>query len=445
MVTIMGNLDLSYDELHDAWPVLSTNDRVEGFAMLSPAESEELFAMLDAREQAELILGLPPGRRRIWMRLLAPDDAADVVQETVDEEARKTLLDLLDEPTRKEVAALLAYAEDEAGGLMSPRFARLRPDMTVDAAITYLRRQREGQVETIYYAYVLDNQQHLKGVVSLRELVTASPGKQVSEVMNTDVISAGEATDQEDLANLFAEHDLTAVPVLDEGGRMKGIVTVDDIVDVVREEATEDMHKIGGTAALEAPYLHVDLPVMVRKRVIWLATLVLLGFLTVLVMQRFGGIVSHIPLLTIFVALIISTGGNSGSQAATLVVRAMALDEFGIRDWWRVLRRELTTGFSLGAILAVIGFAMALVYLSIADDGSTRLHVLVSATVACSILGVALWGTIAGSMLPFVLRGVGFDPASASAPLVATLVDTSGLLIYVGIAGIVLREMLPAG
>ena len=234
----MSNPGLSYDELHDAWPLLSTSDRVEGFTLLSREESEELFDTLDAREQVDLILALPPGRRRIWMRLLAPDDAADVIQETEDQQDRATLLDLLDEPTRKEVLALLAYAEDEAGGLMNPRFARLRPDMTVDAAISYLRRQREEQVETIYYAYVLDNQQHLKGVVSLRELVTAPPLKQVREVMNSDVISVQEETDQEEVANVFAEHDLTAVPVVDENGHMKGIVTVDDIVDVVREEAT---------------------------------------------------------------------------------------------------------------------------------------------------------------------------------------------------------------
>ena len=435
----MSNPGLSYTELHEVWPLLSTGDRVEGFCLLSREESEELFDMLDAREQCDLILTLPPGQRRIWMRLLAPDDAADVVQETEEEEDRAQLLDLLDEPTRKEVLALLAYAEDQAGGLMNPRFARLRPDMTVDAAISYLRRQREEQVETIYYAYVLDSRQHLEGVVSLRDLVTAPPEKQVSEVMQTEVISVQEGMDQEVLSHLFAEHDLAAVPVLDEDGHMKGIVTVDDIVDVVREEATEDMQKIGGTEALDAPYLQVDL---LKKRAGWLAALVLLGFLSVLAMRTFREIIDKIMILALFVPLIISSGGNSGSQAATLVVRAMALDELRLRDWWRVIRRELAVGLTLGAILGVIGLAATLAWLTFFEENAESHRVPVALTIAFSILGVALWGTLAGSMLPFLLRWCGFDPASASAPLVATLVDASGLVIYLGIASIVLRDFL---
>lgn len=437
----MSNPGLSYAELHDAWPLLTTSDRVEGFSLLSREESEELFDTLDARQQCDLILALQPGQRRIWMRVLAPDDAADVVQEA-DEEDRGTLLALLDEPTRKEVLALLAYAEDEAGGLMSPRFARLRPDMTVDAAISYLRRQREEQIETIYYAYVLDSQQQLKGVVSLRELVTAAPEKKVREVMRTEVISVQEETDQEVVSHIFAEHDLATVPVVDDDGHMKGIVTVDDIVDVVREEATEDMQKIGGTEALDAPYLQVHFLEMLKKRAGWLAALVLLGFLSVLAMRRYEGLLDNAVILALFVPLIISSGGNSGSQAATLVVRAMALNEVRLHDWWRVIRRELTIGLTLGSILGVIGLITSLMWLSYFDHRGGEHHVLIALTVSFSILGVALWGTIAGSMLPFLLRSCGFDPASASAPLVATLVDASGLIIYLSIASIVLHDTL---
>jgi len=433
---------LTYEELHDAWPLLSTADRVEGFRMLSQVEAEELFDTLDARDQAELVIELPANERRIWMRLLAPDDAADVIQELDEEEDRQVLLELLDRPTRKEVLALLAYAEDAAGGLMNPRFARLRPDMTVDAAISYLRRQREQQVETIYYAYVLDGEQHLLGVVSLRELVTAPPRELVRDVMNTDVISVQEETDQEDLANLFAEHDLAAAPVVNEFGCMKGIVTVDDIVDVVREEATEDMQKIGGAAALEAPYLQVEFLEMIKKRVGWLAALVVLGFLSVLVMRHFKGILDRAVLVALFVPLIIASGGNSGAQAATLIVRAMALDEFRLRDWWRIMRRELAVGLSLGTVLGAIGAAVSVAYLFAFEDTVGTAGALLALTVGTSILAVVLWGTIAGSMLPFLLRSFGFDPASASAPLVATLVDASGLLIYLGIATVVLHETL---
>jgi magnesium transporter len=222
---------------------------------------------------------------------------------------------------------------------------------------------------------------------------------------------------------------------------MKGVVTVDDIVDVVREEATEDMHKIGGTEALGAPYLQVDLLEMLRKRAGWLATLVLLGFLSVLAMRRFEVLLDELVLLALFVPLIISSGGNSGSQAATLVVRAMALDEVRLRDWWRVIRREFATGLTLGSILGVIGLVASLLWLAYFEEPAGAQHFYLALTVGCSILGVVLWGTLAGSMLPFALRGFGFDPASASAPLVATLVDASGLLIYLGIASLVLRGM----
>jgi magnesium transporter len=437
----MSDPRLSQIELHDAWPLLDGSDRVEGFRLLSRVESEELFDTLEAREQTELILELPPAERRIWMRLLAPDDAADVVQEA-EEEDRATLLALLDEPTRKEVLALLAYAEDEAGGLMNPRYARLRPDMTVGAALSYLRRQTSGELENIQYPYVLDAQQRLVGVVSLPELVSAPGDKAVSDVMDPNVIAAREEMDQEELSNIFAEHDLVVMPVVDQAGRVRGIVTVDDIVDVVREEATEDMHKLGGTEALDAPYLQADLLEILKKRAGWLAGLVILGFLSVLAMRRYEALLDELVLLALFVPLIISSGGNSGSQAATLVVRAMALEEVRLRDWWRVIRREFTAGLTLGTILGVIGLVTALVWLAIFDRSGQEHHFVVALTVACSILAVVLWGTLAGSMLPFILRGLGFDPASASAPLVATLVDASGLVIYLSIASLVLRDML---
>lgn len=438
----MSDLGLSYAELHDAWPLLSIGDRVEGFRLLSRTEAEELFDTLDAREQAELIRELAAAERRIWMRVLAPDDVADVIQETEEEEERAGLLALLDEPTRKEVLALLAYAEDEAGGLMNPRYARLRPDMTVDAAISYLRRQTREGLENIDYPYVLDGQQHLVGVVSLPELVSAAGDKQVRDVMDPDVVTVRDEMDQEAVGNIFAEHDLVVIPVIDQEGRMKGIVTVDDIVDVVREEATEDMQKIGGTEALDAPYLEVALSEMLKKRLGWLVALALLGFLSVLALRGFKAPLERVGVLVFFLPLIIASGGNSGSQAATLVVRAMALDEVRLRDWWRVVRRELTVGLTLGSTLGLIGFVASVVFLRVFGEEQMAQQFLVALTVACSILGVALWGTLAGSMLPFILRSCRFDPASASAPLVATLVDASGLIIYLAIASVVLRGVV---
>lgn len=425
-------------ELADAWPALSVEERAEGFRLLSPVDAEDLFLGLTAHDQAELLLALPAGERQLWIRQLAPDDAADFVQEAPEEE-RDSLLALIDAETRKEVTALLAYAEDEAGGLMSPRYARLRPEMRVDEAIAYLRRQARERLETIYYIYVLDGEQRLVGVISFRELFAAPPDKTVRDVMRTDVVTVPDDMDQEAVAQTIAEHDLMAVPVLDAQGRIQGIVTVDDIVDVVREEATEDIQKIGGTSALDAPYLQVGILEMVRKRVGWLAILFIGSLLTATVISYFEDQIAKAVVLALFIPLIISSGGNSGSQATTLVIRALAIGEVRPRDWPRVLWREVRAGLLLGAILGLIGFAR--VFLLPPDDPAAP-ATLIALVVATSLLGIVLWGSLVGAMLPFALSRLGLDPASASAPFVATLVDVTGLVIYFSVATLFLRGTL---
>jgi magnesium transporter len=431
---------LSSAELREAWPLLSLTDRVEGFELLSRADAEDLFYNFNIHDQAELLLALPPGERRLWIRLLAPDDAADVIQAAPEEE-REGLLLLLDDITRKEVTALLAYAEDEAGGLMNPHFARVRPDMRVDEAISYLRKQAHEQLETIYYVYVLDAQQHLLGVVSFRDLFTSPGEKKVEEIMEAQVIAVPEQLDQEAVSQLFAQHDLIALPVVDAEGCMKGIVTVDDIVDVVQEEATEDIQKIGGMEALDGPYLQIGFTHMVKKRAGWLSALFLGEMLTATAMGYYESEIERAVVLALFIPLIISSGGNSGSQASTLVIRAMALGEVRLRDWWRVIRRELAAGLVLGTILGMIGLMRILLWPTRAQVYGEH-YVLVGVTVACSLIGVVLFGTIAGSMLPFILRRLGFDPASASAPFVATLVDVTGLIIYFTVASFILYGVL---
>jgi len=427
-------------ELQEAWPVLSAEERLEGLRVLPHAEAEDFLLALPARDQAEIILQMSPGDRRSWMRLLPPDDAADVIQESPEEE-REGLLAVLDEPTRKEVAALLAYKEDEAGGLMNPRYARLRPDMSVDEAITYLRRQARERLETIYYVYVLDTEQRLLGVITFRELFAAAPDKTVRDIMHTDVVTAHESMDQEALSRLFAEHNFLAIPVLDDERHVKGIVTVDDIVDVVQEEATEDIQKFGGMEALDAPYLEAGFWSMVRKRAGWLSALFIGEMLTATAMGRFEGEIARAVVLALFVPLIISSGGNSGSQASTLVVRALALGQLRLRDWWRVVRRELSAGLALGTVLAAIGFGRILLWQGLFSTYGEH-YLLVALTVASSLVGVVTWGTLAGSMLPLLLRRLGFDPASASAPFVATLVDVSGIVIYFSVASVILRGTL---
>jgi magnesium transporter len=374
------------------------------------------------------------------VRLLAPDDAADLLQ-NADAEDRDKLLACLDDPTRKEVTALMAYAEDEAGGLMNPRFARVRPDMTVDEAVSYLRRQARENLETIYYVYVADEQQHLLGVVSFRELFIAPSGKKVREVMTTDLITVGEEVHQEDVSRLFSDNALMAIPVVDPEGHIKGIVTVDDIVDVVQEEATEDAQKFGGMEALEEPYLQIALGRMIKKRGGWLAALFLGEMLTASAMAFFQDEISRAVVLALFVPLIISSGGNSGSQASTLVIRAMALGEVRLRDWWRVVRRELAVGLALGTMLGIIGFVRIVAWQAVSPIYGDH-YMRVAETVLFSLVGVVMFGTIAGSVLPFVLRRVGFDPASASAPFVATLVDVTGLVIYFSVGSLMLRGSL---
>jgi magnesium transporter len=427
-------------ELYESWPVLSIDERVEGFEFLQREQADDFFAQLSTKDRVQLILALPGGERRLWMRRLAPDDAADLIQEAPPE-IRENLLTLLDDTTQREVKGLLDYAEDEAGGLMNTRYCRLRADMTVGEAISYLRRDARAREKTVYYAYVLDPEERLLGVVTFRDLIVSSGEKLIKDVMRTEVISAPEDLDQEALSKLFMRHHLLMMPIVDREGRIKGVVNVNDIVDVVQEEATEDIQKIGGVATLEGPYLQVPLLRMIRRRAGWLAALFLGEMLTATAMGHFEDEIARAVVLALFVPLIISSGGNSGSQATTLVIRAMALGELRIRDWWRVIRREVATGLGLGLILASIGLVRILLWEFFFNVYGEH-YFLVAFTVALSLVGVVLWGCIAGSVLPFILRGLGFDPASASAPFVATLVDVTGLIIYFTVAVIVLHGTL---
>ncbi len=428
---------LSTEELRDVWRILDTDERLDGFRLVRPGEGEEFFASLSSFDQLELVDVMRPAEQRLWVRLLAPDDAADLIQEA-DDDRRAELMSLFDEPTRREVRMLLAYAEDDAGGLMSPRYARVRPEMTVDEAILFLRRQANLNLETIYYGYVLTGQK-LLGVVSFRDLFQAKGDAQVSEVMHADLVTVQDDTDQEAVGAIMAEHDLVAVPVIDADGHMRGIVTIDDIVDVVQEEATEDIQKIGGTEALEAPYLEVGFLGMLQKRAGWLTVLFLAQLFSITVMTFFEESIAKMAVLAAFIPLIISSGGNAGSQATTLVTRAMALKEVRLRDWMRVFSREIILGVALGLILALVGFARILFW---PGSGTTfgEHYVELGFAVATSVLCVVVWGTVSGSMLPLALRRLGFDPASASAPLVATLVDILGLVIYFNVARLWLSE-----
>jgi magnesium transporter len=427
------------EELLQRWPHLRRSQRVQAFQSLPREYMDNFFLDLDSRAQAELVLALPEGERRLYVRLLAPDDAADLIQEAPVSQ-REHLMGQMDPITRDEAKALLDYREDIAGGLMNPRFARLRPEETIEQAITYLRQQLSA-VEMIYYAYVLDEQQQLLGVVSLKDLIRADREKTVADVMTTKVLKVSDFADQKEIAHLLTTHGIKAIPVVDAENVLKGIVTSDDVMEVIREMDTRDIQKVGGMEALDGPYFETGFVAMLRKRAGWLVILFLGEMLTATAMTHYEKQIEEAVVLALFIPLLISSGGNSGSQATTLIIRAMALGEVRLRDWWRVVYRELGAGVALGIVLGSIGFLRIVVWQSISPTYG-QYYILVAATIFLSLLGVVTFGTIAGSMLPFILRRCGLDPASASAPFVATLVDVTGLVIYFSVAKAVLTGTL---
>lgn len=434
------NDDFSLENLLANWQVLTHSQRMDVFVVLGRVDQEELFINLACDYQAEIFDKLKSNEKRTFIRLLAPDDIADLVQ-MLEEEEQKEALHFLDYATLVEVKALMAYAEDEAGGLMNSRFARLRPEMTVEEALRYLRAQSTSQIETIYYAYVLDRSQVLLGVVSLRELFLAKAHQVVKDIMSTDIVSVLQDEDQESISKTFSNYNFLAIPVVDEINVMKGIITVDDVVEVIEEEATEDIQKIGGMEALGEPYLEIGMFDMIKKRAGWLMALFIGEMFTASAMAHYEHSIAQATVLALFIPLVISSGGNSGSQATTLIIRALSLGEVRIQDWFRVFRREIVSGLCLGVILGIIGFLRIFLWPN-REVVYGEHWGYIGLTVSFSLLGIVLWGTLTGSMLPFLLRKLRLDPATASAPFVATVVDVTGLVIYFTVAHFFLKGLL---
>jgi magnesium transporter len=370
---------------------------------------------------------------------MSDDDRTELLEELPAQVTQK-LLNALSPQERHRASQLLGYPENSVGRLMTPHFVRVRPHWTVVHALDHIRRYGVDS-ETMSLIYVIDENGKLIDDLRIRQILLASPETLISDLMDKRFVALKATDDQEVAVEAFREADLNALPVTDTQGVLIGIVTVDDIFDVAEEEATEDIQKMGGTEALDEPYMEIAIPTMVRKRATWLIVLFLSEMLTATAMSRFESEIARAVVLSIFVPLVISSGGNSGSQASTLIIRAMALGEVTLRDWWRVMRREILSGLSLGTILGTIGFirisTWALLF------GSYGQHwPLLALTVGVALIGIVLWGTLSGSMLPFLLRRIGLDPATSSAPFVATLVDVSGLVIYFTVAAIILRGTL---
>lgn len=429
-------------------------DTVEILNKLEPAQAADVVRLLprdvaieilDKPELdfgAEIIEALPRYVAAPLLAGMSADMAADIVQ-LLEEPAKTELLGALDDISRASIVGLLAYPENTAGAMMTTEFVSVPSNWTVDQTLQHIRRVERSR-ETVYAIYVLDPvTRRLVGAVTLRRLIAGEPSANIlTLVPEHETITTLPLVDREDVARLITRHDLLAVPVLDKAGHVLGIVTVDDIIDAIIEESTEDVQKFGGMSATEEPYMQIGLLDMIRKRGGWLSVLFVSEMLTASVMQHFEGQLEKALVLTLFIPLIMSSGGNSGSQATSLLIRSLALHDVKLADWWRVMMRELPTGLILGGLLGLIGFARVVVWqkLGIYDYGEHWM--LVGFTVAAALVGVVTFGSVAGSMLPFALQRVGFDPASASAPFVATLVDVTGLMIYFSAALLILRGTL---
>ncbi len=410
------------------------------FRALPRAQASEVFGHLEPERQEALLQDLTGAQTRELLASLPPDDRTSLLAE-LPANVTQRLLTTLSPADLAEVRQLLGYPEESVGRLMTPDFVRVRADGTVAEALAHIRRYGHN-AETLDAIYIIDAAGHLIDDLSLRVFVLADPNATVDSLMDDSYVALRATDDREEAVRAMEHYDRVALPVIDSDGLLLGIVTADDVLDVAQEEATEDFQKMGGMEALDTPYMQTGLLAMIRKRAGWLAALFLGEMLTATAMGYFEDEIAKAVVLALFVPLIISSGGNSGSQATSLIIRAMALQEVRLRDWWRIFVRELPTGLALGLILGTIGVVRILTWQAIGWSNYGEHYLLVALTVGCSLIGVVLFGTLAGSLLPFVLRRAGFDPASASAPFVATLVDVTGLIIYFTVASIILHNTL---
>jgi magnesium transporter len=408
---------------------------------LPPDRAIEVLDQPGLEREPELITVMP---RTVAAKLLAgvsADRLADIFRQ-VKEPHCSELLDLLDPDTRVNIRRLLEYPKHTVGSIMTTEFASVPSTYTVGQTLDYIRHV-ESSRETVYAIYVLDPfSKKLVKTITLRRLITGDPEAPVLSVARPGrLITATPLMDREDVARLISKYDLLAVPVVDHG-RVIGIVTVDDVIDAIVQESTEDVQKFGGMAAINEPYMEVGFWQMMKKRGGWLCVLFLSEMLTASAMQGYEGELEKAIVLTLFIPLIMSSGGNSGSQATSLLIRALALRQLEIKDWWRVALREIPSGLALGAMLGLVGIVRIAVwqYLGFYDYGEHWM--LIALTVGATLVGIVMFGSLTGSMLPFALQRIGFDPASASAPFVATLVDVTGLVIYFTVASLILRGTL---
>src|SRR5881398_2173460 len=438
-------------ELFREWPPadvaevildLPEDEQVIIFRVLPAALAADVFEYIGVEEQQKLLRAMAHEQVVAILNEMSPDDRTALLDELPSAAARQ-LIRLLTPEERHVATALLGYPEDSVGRLMTPDFIQVKEDWTVQHVLDYVRQYGRDS-ETLNFVYVVDERGKLIDDVRMREFLLRPLTAKVSDIRDQTFVALNVTDSRQDALNVFRKYDRAALPVVDSNGVLVGIVTSDDMLDVAEEEATEDIQKLGGMEALDEPYTTIPFLRMVRKRAGWLIILFLGETLTATAMANYQAELAKALVLALFLPLIISSGGNSGSQASTLMIRAMALGEVTLRDWWRVASREIRAGFSLGAILGIIGAGRVALWSILGKEYFHRdLYgphwPLIALTVGIALVGVVLWGTLSGSMLPFILRRVGADPAASSAPFVATLVDVTGLIIYFSIALVIMR------
>ena len=406
---------------------------------MSMHRASSVFKILDVSAQKNIIQELPPFKTAELLNELPADDRTSFLEE-LPSEVVKELIKLLDPEERKVTLSLLGYPEGSVGRLMTPDYIAVQIDWTVQEVLQHIREVGRDS-ETIDVIYVVNDRGEFIDDIRIREIILASPDRQIGEIIDNRFIALHVNDDQEVAYQIFKMNNRVALPVIDEKNILLGIVTVDDVLWVASEEFSEDLQKFGGTEALNEPYLAMPIARLFKKRVVWLVVLFLGEMLTATAMGYFEDEIAKAVVLALFVPLIISSGGNSGSQASTLIIQAMAVGEITVADWWRVIRRELVSGLLLGTVLGAIGFVRVVLWNTVFHTYGEH-TVRIGTTVGFSLIGVVLWGTISGSMLPIVLKKLGADPATSSAPFVATLVDVTGLVIYFSTAYIFLSGIL---
>ncbi len=406
------------------------NERLEFLRLMPVERAATTFTDLPLSEQADYVTDLPPDRLRVMGAFIGPDEIADLLQELPNGEARDHLLKALPKTLSDSALELLQYAEDDAGGMMTPEFVAVKAGWSVQHTLQFLR-QAADHAETVSNLYVVNAQDQLTGVISLQTLVTAPPYAKVEDIARSEIIYARTDTDQEEVARLMRDYDLSVMPVVDENGVLKGIITIDDVIDVIQEEATEDIYKGAAMEGSEIDYLRTSPFTLWRKRVLWLAALSISELLTVTVNANYEDLLKQQIVLQSYIAALIGTGGNTGSQSAVLIIRAISQGQIRGRDALKVLFKEFGTGLLLGVTLAVFAFIRVLILNSKAGPS-------VALAIGLAVFAIVFTANIVGAMLPIAFYKLKIDPALTSSPFLATIMDATGLLIYFNIAKIIL-------